>query len=68
MGFKEFYGVPVYTFLLNYKLDYAKKLLEENQLNVSEIALQIGYTNSSHFIAAFKKKFNITPKQFTKQD
>ncbi len=68
IGFKEFYGVPVFTFLLNYKLDYSKRLLEENKLNVSEIALQVGYSNSSHFIAAFKKKFGITPKQFTKQD
>lgn len=68
MGFKEFYGAPVFTFLLNYKLDYSKKLLEENQLNVTEIALQIGYSTSSHFIAAFKKKFGITPKQFTKQE
>ncbi|MFC2109618.1 helix-turn-helix domain-containing protein [Bacteroidota bacterium] len=68
MGFKEFYGAPVFTFLLNYKLEHSKKLLEENKLNVSEVALQIGYSNSSHFIAAFKKKFGITPKQFTKQD
>lgn len=68
MGFKEFYGTPVFTFLLNYKLDFSKKLLEENKLNVSEVATQIGYSNSSHFIAAFKKRFDITPKQFTKQD
>lgn len=68
MGFKDFYGMPVFTFLLNYKLEHSKKLLEENQLNVSEIALQVGYSNSSHFIAAFKKKFNTTPKQFTKKN
>lgn len=68
MGFKEFYGTPVFTFLLNYKLDYSKKLLEDNNLNVSEIAILIGYSNSSHFIAAFKKRFGVTPKQFTKQE
>lgn len=68
IGFKEFYGAPVFTFLLNYKLDYSKKLLEQNQLNVSEVAIHVGYSNSSHFIAAFKKKFGITPKQFTKQN
>ena len=64
MGFKEFYGTPVFTFLLNYKLEYSKKLLEEHKLNVSEIANQIGYSNSSHFIAAFKKKFGTTPKKY----
>jgi AraC-like DNA-binding protein len=64
--FKEFYGVPVFTFLLNYKMELAKKLLLEQQLNVNEIASHLGYSASSHFIAAFKRKFGITPKQFAK--
>lgn len=67
-GFKEVYGTPVFTFLLNYKLEYSKKLLLENKLNVNEIGTKIGYSTSSHFIAAFKRKFGITPKQFTKQN
>ena len=66
-GFKEVYGAPVFSFLLNYKLEFAKKLLIENQLNVNEIGNKVGYSNSSHFIAAFKRKFGTTPKQFTKQ-
>ena len=64
--FKEFYGAPVFTFLLNYKMDLAKNLLLEQKLNVNEIALSLGYSTSSHFIAAFKRKFGITPKQFAK--
>jgi len=64
--FKEVYGVPVFTFLLNYKMELAKNLLLEQQLNVNEIALQLGYSTSSHFIAAFKRKYGITPKQFSK--
>lgn len=63
-GFKEFYGLPVFTFLLNYKMELAKKLLQEQQLNVNEIASKLGYSTSSHFIAAFKRKYGITPKQF----
>jgi len=65
-GFKEFYGVPVFTFLLNYKMELGKTLLQEQQLNVNEIASHLGYSSSSHFIAAFKRKFGITPKQFAK--
>lgn len=65
-NFKEFYGVPVFTFLLNYKMELAKKLLLEQHLNVNEIASNLGYSASSHFIAAFKKKYGITPKQFSK--
>ncbi|MBG7629166.1 MAG: helix-turn-helix transcriptional regulator [Bacteroidetes bacterium] len=64
--FKEFYGVPVFTFLLNYKMELAKKLLLEKQLNVNEIGLNLGYSTSSHFITAFKRKFGVTPKQYSK--
>ncbi len=65
-GFKDVYGYPVFTFLLNYKMELAKKLLQEQQLNVNEIASRLGYSTSSHFIAAFKRKYGITPKQFSK--
>lgn len=68
MGFKDFYGMPVFTFLFNYKMEHAKKLLSQNENNVNEVAMQVGYSTSSHFIVAFKKKFGITPKQFTKQE
>lgn len=64
--FKEFYGFPVFTFLLNYKMELSKTLLQEQQLNVNEIASHLGYSTSSHFIAAFKRKYKITPKQFAK--
>ena len=34
---------------------------------VNEVATQIGYTNPSHFIAAFRKKFGVTPKKYLMQ-
>ena len=64
MGFKEIYGNTVYGFLLDHKLDNARILLDSAKHQVNEVAYQIGYTNPSHFIAAFKKKFGITPKKY----
>lgn len=64
MGFKEIYGNTVYGFLLDHKLDQSRILLDAGKLQVSEVAYQIGYTNPSHFIAAFKRKFGITPKKY----
>ncbi len=64
-GFKEVYGDSVYSFLFDYKMDYARKLLETNQYNVNEIGLKVGYSTSSHFIAAFKKKYGTTPKKYS---
>jgi len=63
-GFKEIYGNTVYGYLLDHKLDHARVLLDSKKLKVNEVAAQIGYSNTSHFIAAFRKKFGITPKKY----
>jgi AraC-like DNA-binding protein len=64
-GFKQVYGDSVYGFLFDYKMEYARKMLESNQYNVNEVGLKVGYSTSSHFIAAFKKKYGTTPKKYT---
>jgi AraC-like DNA-binding protein len=64
-GFKQVYGDSVYGFLFDYKMEYARKILETNQYNVNEVGLKVGYSTASHFIAAFKKKFGTTPKKYT---
>tara|TARA_Y100001954_G_scaffold238230_1_gene304843 strand:+ start:12717 stop:13562 length:846 start_codon:yes stop_codon:yes gene_type:complete len=65
-GFKEVYGFSVYQYALNYKLEYAKDLLISGKHNVNEISIIVGYSSSSHFIAAFKKKYHLTPFNFIK--
>ncbi len=63
-GFKQIYGEPVYTFLFDYKMEVARQLLASGSNNVNEVGLKVGYSTSSHFIAAFKKKFGTTPKKY----
>ena len=64
MGFKKIYGDTVYGFLFDHKMEYARQLLDSGSYNVNEVGLKIGYSTGSHFIAAFKKKFNTTPKKY----
>ncbi len=64
VGFKEIYGNTVFGFLLEHRLDQSRVLLDTGKYQVNEVAYQIGYTNPSHFIAAFKKKFAVTPKKY----
>jgi AraC-like DNA-binding protein len=64
MGFKQIYGDTVYGFLFDYKMNYARKLLDSGSYNVNEVGLKVGYSTGSHFIAAFKKKFATTPKKY----
>jgi AraC-like DNA-binding protein len=63
-GFKQIYGDTVYSFLFDYKMEHARRLLETNRHNVNEVGLKVGYSTASHFIAAFKKKFGTTPKKY----
>lgn len=64
VGFKEVYGNTVYGYLLDHKMEHARSLLDSSKYKVNEVAYTLGYTNPSHFITAFKKKFGLTPKKY----
>jgi AraC family transcriptional activator of pyochelin receptor len=63
-GFKEIYGKTIHAFVKDYKMSKARELILKREFQIAEIADQLGYTNVSHFIDAFKKKFGVTPKKF----
>lgn len=66
-GFKEIYGATVGGYLLDYKMNAAKMMLDKGSMQVSEVAYALGYGSPSHLITAFKKKFGITPKKYVQQ-
>ena len=63
-GFKQIYGETVFGYLLDFKMNEARSMLDTKQYNVNEISIKLGYSTSSHFISAFKKKFGTTPKKY----
>jgi AraC-like DNA-binding protein len=63
-GFRAAYGFSVFGFLKEYRLQRAKMLFEEGDMNVSEVAWAIGYINLSHFSAAYRKRFGVLPKAY----
>lgn len=62
--FKVVYGSPYYTYLKKYKIHYAIHYLEDTNLSISEIALKVGYENTSKFISAFKELVGYTPREY----
>ena len=42
-------------------MNKAKQILQEGDLNVTEVAEQLGYKTSSHFVTAFKRYFGYSP-------
>ena len=63
-GFKQLYGDTVYAYLLDQKMEEARRMLNSQKFNVNEVGLKLGYSTASHFIAAFKKKYGTTPKKY----
>ena len=49
------------AFIRNYRLNKAKELLENSDLNVSEVAWEVGFKDVAHFSKAFLEKFGVSP-------
>ncbi|WCO00706.1 alpha/beta fold hydrolase [Psychroserpens ponticola] len=62
--FNTHYNTTPYRWLKEKRLDYAKMLLLESDLNVNQICYESGFKNNSHFIQSFKEKFKLPPNQF----
>lgn len=64
--FKEVYGKPIFKWRKEYKLDYACKLIKEDELTISEISKRVGYSSPSKFTQAFKEYVGCTPSEYRK--
>ncbi|MBB3698391.1 helix-turn-helix domain-containing protein [Flammeovirga yaeyamensis] len=62
--FKTFFKQPIYKFQQQVRLEEAKRLLKENKKSMSMIAMDLGFSNASHFSMVFKKSYGISPKDF----
>ncbi|MBU2525382.1 MAG: AraC family transcriptional regulator [Bacteroidetes bacterium] len=46
------------------RLEWASNLLNNTEKNINEIAFELGYENTSHFIQKFQSNFGATPKKY----
>ena len=59
--FKEAYGLSPYAYLHRERMAAAREMLLNKGANVSEAAMHVGYTNISHFISAFSRRYGVRP-------
>lgn len=64
--FSETEGITIEQFIINQKIEKAKELLVYDEMNLSEIALELGYSNVAHLSSQFKRITGFTPTQFKK--
>ncbi len=64
---KQHFGVPFKEVMNIIKIEYAKKMIQEENLKTYEISQLLGYSSPDYFTKIFKQYAGITPSQFKKE-
>lgn len=67
-AFKEEMGISPINYLLKTRIERSKELLEETTLRISDIALNVGFSNQQRFNDIFKKYEKTTPLKYRKSN
>ncbi|NEP00393.1 MAG: helix-turn-helix transcriptional regulator [Symploca sp. SIO2E9] len=62
--FKQTIGQSPYQFLMAYRIEQAKKMLDNPKTLIADIAFTCGFSDQAHFSRVFKKIEGLTPKQY----
>ncbi|MDE8604337.1 AraC family transcriptional regulator [Marinomonas sp. RSW2] len=66
-SFQASTGFSPYAYFTFRRMEYAKRLLVDKSIMITDIALQVGYANPSKFSAAFRRIVGVTPNVWRKQ-
>ena len=66
-AFKQSMGMTPTNYIAERKIERAKKLMQETEAPISEIALRSGFSSQSHFTTCFRRFAGVTPRTFRKQ-
>lgn len=66
-NFKELFGMPIFKYVHDERLNKAYELLRDSELTVQETAWHVGYESLSSFSNAFYKKFKTRPNEVKQQ-
>jgi AraC family transcriptional regulator len=62
--FTETTGLSPHQYVLRRRIEKAKQMLSDARLPLIEIALEVGFSNQSHFTTVFRKQVGTTPKEY----
>ncbi|KIO74673.1 AraC family transcriptional regulator [Pedobacter lusitanus] len=65
--FSDVEGITIEKYIIQQKVTRVKELLEYGELNLNEIAYQMGYSSSAHLSTQFKAVTGLTPSKYKAQ-
>jgi AraC family transcriptional regulator len=63
-AFKQSFGIPPHRYHVNRRIERAKTLLAERESSVTDVALEVGFSETSSFSAAFRHTTGTTPTEY----
>jgi AraC family transcriptional regulator len=66
-GFKEATGLAPHRFVLEQRVERARRLLEGGKLSLVEVALAVGFSSQSHLTTVFRRLVGVTPGAYRNQ-
>lgn len=64
--FKQCFGKSFTTYLMEYRVNEARKLLHQQTVNVREVSRAVGYVDSNYFAKVFKRVTGLSPSEYRK--
>jgi len=64
--FKEFIGETPHRYVIRQRVERARRLLEQGDLSLAEVALAVGFYDQAHFTNNFKRLTGMTPRAATR--
>ncbi|MGL5755847.1 MAG: response regulator transcription factor [Paraclostridium sp.] len=61
--FKDEVGENFSSYLTNYRMKKAEKLLKTTDMKIAQVAIEVGYSNASYFSKSYKKYKGISPEE-----
>jgi AraC-like DNA-binding protein len=65
--FKNHFGVTPLSYIISLRIQKACEIMHSSEKPITEIAFEVGFTDSNYFSRAFKKNTGITPSEYRKQ-
>lgn len=65
--FKRSTGLAPHQYVNQQRIEKAKQLLRQRKYSITQVAIECGFSDQSHFSRAFRKATDVTPKRYQQQ-
>jgi AraC family transcriptional regulator len=65
--FKQSTGLSPHQYILQQRVEWAKRLLADARLSITDVAQRVGFASQAHLTMVFRQRVGTTPRQYRRQ-